>query len=98
VAKPGGPLQPPGKPVEELLHGKEHAPRNLSQKFPVIKSLDQFDFTAVPSLNKARILDLAQGEYLNKRENLILMGNSGTGKTHLATALGLIACQQGKKV
>jgi DNA replication protein DnaC len=67
-------------------------------KFPVIKSLDQFDFTAVPSLNKARILDLAQGEYLNKRENLILMGNSGTGKTHLATALGLIACQQGKKV
>ena len=42
--------------------------------------------------------DLAQGEYLSKRENLILMGNSGTGKTHLATALGLIACQQGKKV
>jgi DNA replication protein DnaC len=75
-----------------------HQKRLRLAKFPVIKSLDQFDFTAVPSLNKARILDLAQGEYLNKRENLILMGNSGTGKTHLATALGLIACQQGKKV
>lgn len=75
-----------------------HQKRLRMAKFPVIKSLDQFDFTAVPSLNKARILDLAQGEYLNKRENLILMGNSGTGKTHLATALGLIACQQGKKV
>ncbi len=75
-----------------------HQKRLRMAKFPVIKGLDQFDFTAVPSLNKARILDLAQGEYLNKRENLILMGNSGTGKTHLATALGLIACQQGKKV
>jgi len=75
-----------------------HQKRLRMAKFPVIKSLDQFDFTAVPSLNKARLLDLAQGEYLNKRENLILMGNSGTGKTHLATALGLIACQQGKKV
>jgi DNA replication protein DnaC len=75
-----------------------HQKRLRMAKFPVIKSLDQFDFTAVPSLNKARILDLAQGDYLDKRENLILMGNSGTGKTHLATALGLIACQQGKKV
>ncbi len=75
-----------------------HQKRLRMARFPVIKSLDRFDFTAVPSLNKARILDLARGEYLNKRENLILMGNSGTGKTHLATALGLIACQQGKKV
>ena len=75
-----------------------HQKRLRMAKFPVIKSLDQFNFTAIPSLNKARILDLAQGEYLNKRENLILLGNSGTGKTHLATALGLIACQQGKKV
>jgi DNA replication protein DnaC len=74
-----------------------HQKRLRMARFPVIKSLDQFDFTAVPSLNKARVLDLAQGDYLDKRENLILMGNSGTGKTHLATALGLIACQ-GRKV
>ena len=75
-----------------------HQKRLRMARFPVIKSLDQFDFTALPSLNKARVLDLAQGSYLDKRENLILMGNSGTGKTHLATALGLLACQQGRKV
>jgi len=75
-----------------------HQKRLRMARFPVIKSLDQFDFTTLPSLNKAMVLDLAQGGYLDKRENLILMGNSGTGKTHLATALGLIACQQGRKV
>jgi DNA replication protein DnaC len=75
-----------------------HQKRLRMARFPVFKSLDQFDFTALPSLNKARVLDLAQGGYLEKRENLILMGNSGTGKTHLATALGLLACQQGRKV
>jgi DNA replication protein DnaC len=75
-----------------------HQKRLRMARFPVLKSLDQFDFTALPALNKARVLDLAQGSYLDKRENLILMGNSGTGKTHLATALGLLACQQGRKV
>lgn len=75
-----------------------HQKRLRIARFPVIKSLDQFNFTALPSLNKALVLDLAQGGYLDKRENLILLGNSGTGKTHLATALGLIACQQGRKV
>ena len=75
-----------------------HQKRLRMARFPVLKTLDQFDFTALPTLNKARVLDLAQGSYLDKRENLILMGNSGTGKTHLATALGLLACQQGRKV
>jgi len=75
-----------------------HQKRLRMARFPVLKTLDQFDFTALPTLNKARVLDLAQGSYLEKRENLILMGNSGTGKTHLATALGLLACQQGRKV
>lgn len=87
--------------VEIEAHQREenaHQKRLRMARFPVIKSLDQFDFTALPSLNKARLLDLAQGGYLEKRENLILMGNSGTGKTHLATALGLLACQQGRKV
>jgi DNA replication protein DnaC len=73
--------------------------RRVSQaKFPLSKTLDQFDFSAIPSLSKATVLNLAQGDYIVKRENLILMGNSGTGKTHLATALGFIACQQGKNV
>jgi DNA replication protein DnaC len=73
--------------------------RRVSQaRFPLLKTLDRFDFSAIPSLNKATVLHLAQGEYIEKKENLLLMGNSGTGKTHLATALGLIACQQGKNV
>lgn len=73
--------------------------RRVSQaRFPVPKTLDQFDFSAIPSLNKAQVLNLAQGEYISKHENLILMGNSGTGKTHLAISLGLTACQQGKRV
>src|SRR3974390_228205 len=75
-----------------------HQKRLRLARFPVVKTMDQFDFTCVPSLNKAKVLSLAQGEYLDRRENLILMGNSGTGKTHLATALGFMACQQGKKV
>lgn len=73
--------------------------RRVSQaRFPLSKTLDQFDFSAIPALNKAKVLHLAQGDYIGKKENLILMGNSGTGKTHLATALGFIACQQGKNV
>jgi DNA replication protein DnaC len=73
--------------------------RRVSQaRFPLLKTLDQFDFSVIPSLNKAKVLNLAQGEYIRKKENLLLMGNSGTGKTHLATALGLTACQQGKNV
>ncbi len=74
-----------------------HQKRWRLARFPVVKALDQFDFTCVSSLNQAKVLSLAQGEYLDRHENLILMGHSGTGKTHLATALGLMACQQGKK-
>ena len=73
--------------------------RRVSQaRFPLLKTLDRFDFSAIPTLNKAAVLHLAQGEYIGKKENLLLMGNSGTGKTHLATALGLSACEQGKNV
>lgn len=67
-------------------------------RFPAEKTLSQFDFSAAPNLNKPLLLKLAQGEYLSKAENIVLLGNSGTGKTHLATALGLEACRQGKKV
>ncbi len=67
-------------------------------RFPTEKTLSGFDFTAMPHLNKPLILKLAQGEYLGKGENIVLLGNSGTGKTHLATALGVEACRQGRKV
>ena len=66
--------------------------------FPTVKSLDSFDFLAVPSLNKALVLDLARGDYIGRRENVIALGNSGTGKTHVALGLGLAACQRGMSV
>ena len=67
-------------------------------KFPVIKSLDSFDFLSIPSANKTLVLDLARGEFIARKENVLLLGNSGTGKTHLALALGLAACQRGHRV
>ena len=66
--------------------------------FPVAKDFDTYDFTAQPSLPKAKVLELANGEWIEQRFNLCFIGNSGTGKTHLATALGLAACRQGWRV
>jgi DNA replication protein DnaC len=66
--------------------------------FPAVKSLDSFDFTAIPSLNKTLVLELARSEYVARRENVIALGNSGTGKTHIALGLGLAACQKGLPV
>ena len=63
-----------------------------------MKSLDSFDFTAIPSLNKMLVTELARGEYILRRENIIALGNSGTGKSHVALALGLAACQRGFSV
>ena len=63
-----------------------------------MKSLDSFEFTAIPSLNKTLVLELARCEYLARRENVIAVGNSGTGKTHIALGLGLCACQKGSSV
>ena len=67
-------------------------------KFPAVKSLDSFDFLALPSLNKALVLELARSEYVARRDNIIAVGNSGTGKTHIAIGLGLAACQKGLSV
>jgi DNA replication protein DnaC len=67
-------------------------------KFPAIKSLDSFNFKALPSLNKMQVLDLARCEYIERRENIIALGPSGTGKTHIALGLGLAACQKGLSV
>jgi DNA replication protein DnaC len=64
-------------------------------RFPAVKSLESFDFAAIPSLNKPLVLELARCQYVADRENVIAVGNSGTGKTHIALALGLAACQRG---
>lgn len=66
--------------------------------FPVIKDFDTFDFTAVPSLSKPKMLELARGEWIEQRTNTCFIGSPGTGKTHLAIALGLAACRLGKRV
>jgi DNA replication protein DnaC len=67
-------------------------------KFPVLKELTTFDFNAVQNIAKHRVLELAQGGYIAQKETIILIGNPGLGKTHLATGLAVAACQQGKRV
>ena len=67
-------------------------------RFPAVKSLDSFDFTMIPTLNKTLVNELARCEYITRRENVIALGNSGTGKTHIALGLGLAACQKGLSV
>ena len=54
--------------------------RIKAAKFPTVKSLDSFDFLALPSLNKMLVLELARSDYIERRENIIALGNSGTGK------------------
>ena len=84
----------------ELLNRERRATeRRIRQaKFPVVKTMESFDFLAIPSLNTTLVLELARCEFLARRENVLLLGNSGTGKTHLALALGLAACQRGHRV
>jgi DNA replication protein DnaC len=72
--------------------------RIKAAKFPVVKSLDSFDFAAIPKLNKMQVLELARCEWIERRENVIALGPSGTGKTHIALSLGLAACQKGLTV
>ena len=64
----------------------------------MLKTLESFAFEAQPSLNEALIRELMRGEYVDQRENVLLLGNAGTGKTHLATALGFAACAQGRRI
>ena len=85
--------------LELIERERRAADRRLkAARFPAHKTLDTFDFTARPSVNKPLVLQLARGEYLDRRENLLFVGPSGTGKTHLVTALGIAACGLGKKV
>lgn len=84
----------------ELLDRERRAmERRLKEaQFPTTKTIESFDFAAQPSLNEALVRELLRGDYLAKKENVLLVGNPGTGKTHLATALGYMACTQGRRV
>ena len=72
--------------------------RIKAAKFPAPKSLDSFDFKAIPTLSKVQVLELARCSWIERRENVIALGPSGTGKTHIALGLGLAACQRGLPV
>ena len=67
-------------------------------KVPAVKSLDSFNFAAIPKLNRMQVLELARCEWMGRRENVIALGPSGTGKTHVALGIGLAACQKGLSV
>lgn len=64
-------------------------------RFPALKELADFDFSCLPQINKPQILELARGDYLQKAEPILMLGNPGLGNTHLATGLALTACRQG---
>jgi DNA replication protein DnaC len=72
--------------------------RIKAARFPVLKELADFDFSCVPSLNKLQVLDLARGGYIQQAESILMVGNPGLGKTHVATGLSLAACRQGYRV
>jgi DNA replication protein DnaC len=74
------------------------AARVRAAGFPVLKEFDTFDCTATPGLAKQKVLELARGEWIDQQMNCCLIGGSGTGKTHAATALGLALCRLGKRV
>lgn len=74
------------------------AARIRNAGFPVSKDLETFDFTLTPNLNKQKVLELSRGEWIGQHYNLALIGNSGTGKTHLTVALGQAACRAGQRV
>lgn len=84
---------------ELLDREKRAAERRIKEAcFPVVKTMDTFDFKAQPSINQQLVKELMRGEYIDKRENILLIGSSGTGKTHLACAMAFAACAQGHKV
>ena len=85
--------------LELITREKRAAERRLkAARFPNHKTLDDFNFETQPSINRVLVGELLRGEYIDRRESVIFVGNPGTGKTHLATVLGMAACQQGKKV
>jgi len=85
--------------LELIERERRAAERRLkAARFPAPKTLESFDFAVQPSINKTLVTELARSLYLDHRENILLVGPPGTGKTHLATALGIEACGRGKKV
>ena len=72
--------------------------RTAKARFPSFKTLEEYDFNFQPKLNRQQIYNLATGEYIRKKENIVFVGPPGTGKTHLSISLGIKALLQGYKV
>lgn len=85
---------------QEIAQRDLNRRRRLLQqaRFPIAYALENYDFTLVPSLSKQKVLELARGDFIRKAENVVLVGEIGTGKTHLASALGAAACDLGYSV
>jgi DNA replication protein DnaC len=85
--------------LELLEREKRSAERRIKfARFPTLKTLETFDFASRPSVNKVLIAELMRCEYIDKKENILMVGNPGTGKSHLATALAAEACAKGYRV
>ena len=85
--------------LELLERERKAAERRMkAAKFPTTKSLATFDFLARPSVNKMMVLELARCSFIDQRENVLFIGNPGTGKSHLATAIAAEACAKGYRV
>ena len=85
--------------LELIERERKAALRRLkAAHFPTHKTLENFDFAAQPSVNKTLTSDLMRCQWIDDRSNVLMIGNPGTGKTHLATALAMEACGRGKKV
>jgi len=84
----------------ELIDRQQRATerRIKAAGFPTLKTIEGFDFTQQPSIKESLVRELLVGEFLDRHENVLFIGNSGTGKTHLAIALGLAACHEGRAV
>ena len=82
----------------ELRAQKRLTTRIKQARFSEIKTLESFEFTSIPKLPRTKIVSLAEGTFIKDRENIICVGQSGTGKTHIATAIGVSAVQQGYRV
>ncbi len=85
--------------LELLERERKAAERRLkAARFPSLKSLESFDFASRPSVNKVLVSELARAEFIDRRENVLFVGNPGTGKSHLAIGLAAAACAKGYRV
>lgn len=88
--------------ILELEYGERRfrsiARRTKAAGFPQLKTLDTFDHERLPKLNWPTVLELATGQFVQNKANVVAYGNSGTGKTHLGIAIGIEAIQKGYTV